>query len=97
MSKEVMKSYDLEFNTPYINQNIDQNSTTMNFNLSFALETISEKFSKQIDETLIDWLYTKYKGTDVSKVYVLSEEEFKDFLIKMLPKYRGDKNEQEGN
>ena len=97
MSKEVLKSYNLEFNTPYIKQDVNLNSTTRNFNLSFALETISEKFSKQLDEKLIDWLYNKYKGTNVSKVYVLSEEEFKDFLIKMLPKYRGENDEREGN
>lgn len=90
MSKEVLKSYNLEFNNTYKRQNIDESSSTMQFDLTVAFEEISKSFAKQHDESLINWLYEKYKGTNVSKVYVLSKEEFEDFLLKMLPKYRGE-------
>lgn len=85
--KNVMKTYEMPYNAKKI-QDIDfENSTPVKFNLVIAFEEITKSFAEKTDEAIVNYLYGKYKDTDVSRVFVLSEPDFKDFLEKMLPKY----------
>lgn len=49
---------------------------------------------REIDDFLLRWLYETYKNEEISTAYVLSEEEFRKFLIKYLPLYQEEKDKQ---
>ena len=92
MSKEIMKRYEM----PYKEKPIEYDNTTMStkFSLDIAFEEITKSFAEQTDEVIINYLYEKYKDTNVASIYVLSKPDFEEFLITMLPKYmktRGNK------
>lgn len=88
MSKEVLKSYIIPGNQKFEPVTKNELSTVYKFNHTIAFEEISGSLARQYDEAIINYLYEKYKGTDISEVYVLSKDEFKEFLIKMLPVWR---------
>lgn len=48
-------------------------------------ETLATAKVRSIDEYIIKQLYEAYKGTEVSRVFVIGMEEFEEFLKKMLP------------
>lgn len=54
-----------------------------------ALETHAAiiRVQEEIDTKLIRELYTIYKDSKFSSLYVISEPEFKRFLLECLPKY----------
>lgn len=85
MNNEILKIYELP--NPIKKVNLDDNSMNFNFSYNIGFEEIISKFSEQEEEATINYLYEKYKNTDVSKIYVLSKPEFEDFLFTMLPKY----------
>ncbi len=48
-------------------------------------ETFATSRVKTIDEYIVKQLYEAYKGTKVSKVFVIDMTEFEAFLKQMLP------------
>ena len=87
MNKDIMKRYHLGFKPQEIDLS-KNNGTTFQAQLKIAFETMAESFAKKQDDEILNFLYNKYKDTDVSDVYVLSEEDFKKFLLEMLPVWR---------
>lgn len=87
MEKDIMKRYHLGFKPQEIDL-FKNNGATFQTQMKIAFETLIESFAKKQDDEIAKFLYDKYKDTDVSDVYVLSEKDFKDFLIEMLPKWR---------
>lgn len=85
--KDVMKSYEMPYNVKKIKDIDFETSMSAKFNFDIAFEEITKSFAEQTDEAIINYLYEKYKNTDISKIYVLSKPDFKDFLETMLPKY----------
>lgn len=81
---EFMKSYNLGYKN---NVKIDPNSTSVTYNMDIAFEQIAKSFAKQNDDAIINYLYNKYRDTNVSHVYVLSKPDFERFLLEMLPKW----------
>lgn len=49
---------------------------------------------REVDDFVLRWLYETYKNEKISKAYVLSEEEFRNFLNKYLPVYQGEEVKQ---
>ena len=86
MSKDIVKNYN--FPEHYIAPKHFEHSTKVEYSMQIAFEEIAESFAKQNDEAVLSWIYEKYKDTDVSNVYVLSKEDFKNFLLEMLPLWR---------
>ena len=84
-NNKVLKTYTLPNSIKQ--ERLDPNATACKYTLSVAYEQIATEFAKQDDEALMNFLYEKYKDTDIARVYVLSRPEFEDFLLKMLPKY----------
>ena len=87
MEKDIMKKYHLGFKPQKIDSSKD-NGVILKTQMKIAFETINESFAKKQDDVILGFLYDKYKDTDISNVYVLSEEDFKVFLLEMLPKWR---------
>lgn len=85
-SKEIVKNYN--FPEHCKQPKIFENSTKVEYYMQIAFEEITDSFTKQNDKAILNWIYKKYKDTDVSNVYVLSKEDFKNFLLEMLPKWR---------
>lgn len=54
-------------------------------------ETIVTQWTNKIDKYIIEQLYETYKGTEVSKVFVIDMTEFEAFLKKMLPLWMEDR------
>ena len=81
-----MKRYHLGFKPQKVDLRDD--GTMMQAQIKIAFEKMAESFAKKQDDEILKFLYDKYKDTDVSDVYVLSEKDFKDFLLEMLPKWR---------
>lgn len=65
-----------------------RNETMETYIHKMAFEEITKSFSEKRDDEIISYLYDKYKDTDISEVFVLSKEDFKEFLLEMLPKWR---------
>jgi len=89
MTKDIMKSYCLGFKHQEVD--LSETNSVIQSQIEIAFETMTESFAKKQDDEILKFLYDKYKGTDVSYVYVLSEKDFKDFLLEMLPKWRNKK------
>lgn len=85
MKKEVLKRYEM----PYKEKSIEYDNTTMSmkYSLDIAFEEITKSFAEQTDDAIINYLYEKYKDTNVSSIFVLSRPDFEEFLLEMLPKY----------
>jgi len=66
---------------------IDLNSTKVTYNMEIAFEQMAKSFAEQNDEAIINYLYNKYRDTNVSHVYMLSKPDFERFLLEMLPKW----------
>ena len=62
-----------------------ETSMSAKFNFDIAFEEITNSFVKQTDEAIVNYLYEKYKNTDVSRMYVLSKTDIEKFLLEMLP------------
>ena len=45
------------------------------------------KVNEEIDKNIEKTIYEIYKDSDISELYVISEPEFRKFLLEMLPKY----------
>lgn len=56
-------------------------------NLSLSINAAIDKIQQSIDDEILNEMYKIYKNTDISRVYLISEPEFKKFLYKMLPIY----------
>lgn len=78
--KEIVRCISLPRNIKYTNFNgiVDVQAT-----IHREILRINEKF----EESLVMNLYEIYKDSDISELYVISEPEFKKFLMEMLPKY----------
>ena len=85
--KDVMKSYQMPYNVKKIKDIDFETSMSAKFNFDIAFEEITKSFAEQTDEAIINYLYEKYKDTDISRIYVLSKPDFEKFLLEMLPKY----------
>ncbi len=85
--KDIMKKYHLGFKPQEIDSSKDD-GVILKAQMKIAFETMNESFTKKNDDEILKFLYGKYKDTDVSDAYVLSEEDFKAFLLEMLPKWR---------
>lgn len=85
MSREILKRYDMPYKEKPIEY--DNNSMSTKFSMEIAFEEITKSFAAQTDEAVINYLYEKYKDTNVSAIFVLSRPDFKEFLLEMLPKY----------
>ena len=76
------------YNLGHINKpKIDLNSTSYTYNMDIAFEQMAKSFAEQNDEAIINYLYNKYRDTNVSHVYMLSKPDFERFLLEMLPKW----------
>lgn len=62
------------------------------FDGSDLVEKIIAVRVREIDEFILRWLYETYKKEKISSVYVLSQEEFRKFLLKYLPLYQEDED-----
>lgn len=83
-NNEFMKIYNLgHINKP----KIDLNSTKVTYNMDIAFEQMAKSFAEQNDEAIINYLYNKYRDSNVSHVYMLSKPDFERFLLEMLPKW----------
>jgi hypothetical protein len=87
MEKDIMKKYHLGFKPQEIDSSKDD-GVILKAQMKIAFETMNESFTKKQDDEILKFLYGKYKDTDVSDAYVLSEKDFKAFLIEMLPKWK---------
>lgn len=94
MSKEFMRRYTLDREPKDITiKDLEQPyESTFDFQMKMAFETMVESFAKKSDKEIIDFLYKKYMNTDVKDVFLLSEKDFKQFLLEMLPKWREEKH-----
>ena len=69
--------------------------TTINFERSIGLDNeiknITEKVislhASFVDEVVVKALYEAYKDTEISKIFVVDLNNFKDFLYEMLPQW----------
>ena len=61
------------------------------FEFSHELKDFTEKVitlrANFVDEVIVRALFEAYKDTDISKIFVIDETNFKDFLNEMLPKW----------
>lgn len=89
MSKEFMRRYTLERELKDLEQ---PHESIFDFQMKMAFETMVESFAKKSDKEIIDFLYKKYMNTDVKDVFLLSETDFKQFLLETLPKWREEKH-----
>lgn len=94
MSKEFMRRYTLDREPKDITiKDLEQPyESTFELQMKMAFETMVESFAKKADKEIIDFLYKKYMNTDVKDVFLLSEKDFKQFLLEMLPKWREEKH-----
>ena len=86
MNKDIMKRYHLGFKPQEVETKND--GTIFKTQINIAFEKMAESFAKKQDDEILKFLYKKYKDTNVSDVYVLSEKDFKTFLLEMLPVWR---------
>ena len=87
MNKDVLKEYNLPNKLKLYETT--ENGIKVNFGIKYAFEVMLKEFTEKQDEKILNFLYEKYKDTDVSTVYVLSKPEFEKFLLEMLPKWKG--------
>ena len=94
MSKEFMRRYTLDREPKDISiKDLKQPyDSAFELQMKMAFETMVESFAKKTDKEIIDFLYKKYINTDVKDVFLLSEKDFKQFLLEMLPKWREEKH-----
>lgn len=52
-----------------------------------VMSAIVLSINQQIDEKIIEEMYKIYKETEISTVYLIDKNQFKDFINTMLPKY----------
>ena len=70
-----------------IDMNLDFDKPIISITRKIATE-IREKYN----ETILDLIYQTYKDTDVDSVIVLDKSEFERFLLKYLPIYLEERN-----
>lgn len=52
-----------------------------------VMSAVMLSINQQIDDKFIEATYQIYKETDISTVYLIDKNQFKDFIKTMLPKY----------
>lgn len=61
------------------------------FEYSHELKDFTEKVitlrSSFVDEVIVKALFETYKDTDISKIFIIDETNFNDFLNEMLPQW----------
>lgn len=55
---------------------------------------IATEIAEKVDEAYFDLLYKVYKDTECDTLIILDKTEFKRFLLKYLPMYMKDKEEE---
>lgn len=74
----------------FLNENMDFSSLIFTYEKHIATE-MTEKF----DETVLNLIYQAYKDTEYDSVLILDKSEFKNFLLKYLPIYLKELEENE--
>ena len=61
------------------------------YEYSHELKDFTEKVitlrANFVDEVIVKALFEVYKDTDISKIFIIDEANFKDFLNEMLPQW----------
>ena len=65
-----------------------------NFEKYTIEHTIGVEIIEQYDKRLIDFLYEQYAKEGVHTLFILNKSQFKDFLLKYLPKYMEELNDE---
>lgn len=82
--KKFMKCYDISDITK---NNKMPDCTRIGYEISF--EYIAKSLIEYEDNEIMSYLYNKYKDSTISKVHVISREDFEKYLKETLPNWLG--------
>jgi hypothetical protein len=57
-------------------------------------QTIGKQIAESVDSEILEMLYNAYKDTECDTLIILDKSEFKYFLLKYLPIYLEERNEE---
>lgn len=74
-----------------IEENKFKNAILEGNKINNLVSCVIKSINQQIDEKIIEEMYKIYKETEISTVYLIDKNQFKDFINTMLPKYMEEK------
>ena len=57
--------------------------------------TLTSTYAEQVDEYVLKQLYDYYLDSDITDLFVINIQQFKEFLLKYLPIYLSEVNKNE--